>query len=244
MIFRYPQQSPQSLPVLNLTINTSPIERVDHFDFLGLTINETLSWKQHVNKVCIQITKVIAMMRKLKHITNKSILLKVYNALILSRINYAILCWGYEHKRISILQKKAIRIITKSKYNAHTDPIFKHLNLLKVKDVFILQSLKFYYRYKNEKLPRYFNNMFLHVRDIHNHDTRNSQYMHIPRTRRSKTNKSARYSIPGIINNFPSTIKDRISTHSFETIKMHAKTYIIGTYQSQCNITNCYVCGR
>ena len=215
MIFRYPQQSPQSLPVLNLTINTSPIERVDHFDFLGLTINETLSWKQHVNKVCIQITKVIAMMRKLKHITNKSILLKVYNALILSRINYAILCWGYEHKRISILQKKAIRIITKSKYNAHTDPIFKHLNLLKVKDVFILQSLKFYYRYKNEKLPRYFNNMFLHVRDIHNHDTRNSQYMHIPRTRRSKTNKSARYSIPGIINNFPSTIKERTSTHSF-----------------------------
>ena len=244
MIFRYPQQSPQRLPSLNLTINNSSIERVHNFDFLGLTISETLSWKQHVNKVCVHITKVLAMMRKLKHITNELILLKVYNALILSKINYAILCWGYEHKRISSLQKKAIRIINKAKYNAHTDPIFKHLNLLKVKDVFILQSLKFYYQYENGKLPGYFTDMFNNIRDIHNHNTRRSLTIHIPRTRRCKTNKSARYSIPGIINNFPGAIKEKIRTHSFQTIKLHAKTFLIDSYQSQCNLMSCYVCGR
>ncbi len=35
-----------------------------------------------------------------------------------------------------------------SKYNAHTDPIFKKEKLLKLRDIIKLQELKFYYKYK------------------------------------------------------------------------------------------------
>ena len=38
--------------------------------------------------------------------------------------------------RLNILQKKAIRIITKSRYNAHTSPLFKNLNILKLDDLY------------------------------------------------------------------------------------------------------------
>ena len=244
MIFRYPQQSPQRMPVLNLQINNASIERVKQFDFLGLTISETLSWKHHVNKISMQITKVLAMMRKIKQLANTSIMLKIYNALIVSRINYAILCWGYEHKRIFILQKKAIRLISGSRYNAHTDPLFKNLNILKVKDIFVIQSLKFYYNYVNDKLPEYFKNIFNDVRDIHEYNTRSSTSLHIPRTRRHKTNKTTRYSIPHIMNNFPLTVREKIRTHSFNTIKSHAKKFILDTYQVHCNNANCFICGR
>ena len=182
-------------------------------------------------------------MRKLKRLVNQSILLKIYNALILSRINYAILCWGYEHKRIFTLQKKAIRIIFSSKYNSHTDPIYKKLRLLKVKDIFIIQSLKFYYKYSNRKLPGYFISMFNHVNDFHEHNTRASQSLYIPRTRRTKTSKSTRYSIPEIINKFPIFIREKIQTHSFETIKKHAKKFVIDSYQTQCCLIDCYICG-
>ena len=244
MLFRYPQKSPKSLPDLKLLINNTSIDKVSDFDFLGLTINETLSWKQHVNKISIKITKTLAIMRKIKRFVNQSILLKIYNALILSKINYAILCWGYEHKRIFTLQKKALRIICGSAYNSHTDPIFKKLNLLKVKDIFILQSLKFYYNHSNNKLPGYFTDMFTNVNDVHEHNTRASQSIYIPRTRRNKTSKSTRYSIPEIVNMFPIFIRQKINTHSFETLKLHAKRYIIDAYQSQCSLANCYICGR
>ena len=40
-------------------------------------------------------------------------------------------------KKIFKLQKKAIRIISLAKYNAHTEPLFKTLNLLKMNDIFI-----------------------------------------------------------------------------------------------------------
>ena len=244
MIFRYPQHSRNTLPKLELSINDTSIEQVNNFDFLGLTISETLSWKPHVDKISMKITKVLAMMRKIKRLVNQSILLKIYNALILSRINYAILCWGYEHKRIFILQKKALRIIANVKYNSHTDPLYKRFNKLKVKDIFAVQSAKFYYKYSNDKLPRYFNNMFNYINEIHGYNTRGSQSVFVPISRRQNTLKSLRYSVPVTVNQFPNNIMRKMRTHSLDTIKTNIKKFIIDAYPSECNITNCYICGR
>ncbi len=72
-------------------------------------------------------------------------------------------------ERIVKLQKKIVRITSLSKYNAHTEPIFKLLKLLKVKDILKLHELKFYFKYKNNKLPWYIYNLpFVQNADIHN----------------------------------------------------------------------------
>ena len=57
------------------------------------------------------------------------------------------------------MQKRALRIITCSKYNAHTMPILKDLNLLKIEDIFKLHQLKFYYKLVNKQLPAYFDSI-------------------------------------------------------------------------------------
>ena len=67
-----------------------------------------------------------------------------------------ILVWGHHHRTTTQLQKRAIRVITFSKYLAHTEPLFKNLNILKVEDIFRLQQLKFYYRFIIVTLPDYF----------------------------------------------------------------------------------------
>ncbi len=77
----------------------------------------------------------------------------LYNSMIASHINYCILAWGYEFKWITKLQKKAMRIISVSKYKAHTSPIFKRLKLLKIEDIIKLNEMKFYYQYENGNLP-------------------------------------------------------------------------------------------
>ena len=46
----------------------------------------------------------------------------LYNSLILPHINYCIMAWGYQSNRMFKLQKRAIRIVAKSKYNAHPEP--------------------------------------------------------------------------------------------------------------------------
>ena len=67
----------------------------------------------------------------------------LYCTLILPHLTYTILAWGFDLDRLTKLQKKAIRTISCSKHNAHTDPNFKNLNLLKLKDIFELGMLKF-----------------------------------------------------------------------------------------------------
>ncbi len=52
----------------------------------------------------------------------------------------------------SNFKKKSVRIISLRKYNARTEPMFKQLQLLKITDIYILNELKFYYKYTNNNL--------------------------------------------------------------------------------------------
>ncbi len=80
------------------------------------------------------------------------------------------------------LQTKIVRILSLSKYNAHTDALFKQLKLLKVNDILKLQELKFYYKYKNNKLPHYLQTLvFHHNTKTHDHDTCIKHHIHQPR---------------------------------------------------------------
>ena len=195
MVFRYSQRSLNTIPKLNLKIENTIIEKVSNFNFLGLTINENMSWKNHISNVGRKISKTIGIMRKVKKFVNSNILLKIYNALILSRLHYGILCWGFDCQNLFKLQKKAIRVICNAKYNSHTDPLFKKKNVLKITDIFQVQCLKFYFNYENSKAPFYFLNEFTFTRgeQTHNHNTRNR---HLYRTNKSniKTNFLARSS--------------------------------------------------
>ena len=93
-------------------------------------------------------------MKHLKHQIPTHTLRTIYNALIIPHINYGILAWGQNLKQITKLQKKAVRTVTLSKYNAHTKPLFKQQSLLKIEDIMSLNELKFYYNLVHQNLPR------------------------------------------------------------------------------------------
>ena len=103
--------------------------------FLGIVLNECLTWNSHIQKIACKIAIVIGIISRLKRFLPCDIHKTIYNALIQPHLNFGILLWGNNIKRILKLQKWAVRAITCSKYNAHTDPIFKTLNLLNIKDI-------------------------------------------------------------------------------------------------------------
>ena len=68
-----------------------------------------------------------------------------------------------------------MRIITCSKYNAHSEPLFKELKLLKLEDNRKLQELKCYYKLVQRQLPSYFNCISVTtINAVHQHNTRQS----------------------------------------------------------------------
>ena len=61
-------------------------------------------------------------------------------------------------KKLDIIQKREVRILAASKYNAHTGPLFKQLNLLKVSNMYKIQEIKLYFKLVHKQLSIYFNN--------------------------------------------------------------------------------------
>ena len=133
VMFHMPQKK---IPDLLLKIENVALERVKTFNFLGITLHEHLKWDTHINCISNKISCVIGTMNRLKHFIPPNILLTLYNSLILPHSYYGILIWGHSNTdQIIKLQKKAVRIISGSAHNAHSEPLFKILRLLKLQDI-------------------------------------------------------------------------------------------------------------
>ena len=112
----------------NLVINNIIIERVSHFNFLGIMLSYNMTWDAHINDISKKISKAIGILYQLNHIYLQRILFTLYTALRVPHLNYCLILWGSyikESHRLHLLQKKALRIITNSHYLAHSEPIFK-----------------------------------------------------------------------------------------------------------------------
>ena len=68
---------------LKLYIDGHAVKTLKTTTFLGISIDDYLKWKTHVNELLLEISKTIGVMSKLKHCLSKSILLTLYNSLIL-----------------------------------------------------------------------------------------------------------------------------------------------------------------
>ena len=229
MIFRKPQKKVE-IPVLH--IGGGNIECVNNFNFLGIVLNHHLNWHSHTTKIANKICKIIGILNKLKHILPQQILSTIYTSLLVvtPHLNFGILLLGDEATRIYKLQKKAIRTISKSKYNAHTEPIFKKLKFLKLNHIFKLQQLKFYYKLIKGDLPKYFQHFsYIHNFEIHHHYTRETTSIFIPRVNHAYAQKHIRHNLIQTINNTPNNIIDKIHTHSLRGFLNYIKVFILVT---------------
>ena len=160
----------------SVVTNERTIAQVNETVFLGVVLDENLTWKSHISSLAIKISKSIGIIFRSSFFLSTSSLCMLYNSMILPYLNYCNLVWGSAYKsnlqRIVILQKRVIRIVDKSYYNAHTEPIFKKLNLLKFQDIHLLHLGQFMFSFKNSILPRKFENIFTTNNQIHNYNTR------------------------------------------------------------------------
>jgi hypothetical protein len=242
MIFHMPKKK---VNTIELKIEDTIIERVSDFNFLGITINEHLNWKSHIDNISNKISRNIGIVNKLKHFLPLNTKILIYNSLIASHINYALLAWGFACDRIVKLQKKAVRVISVSKYNAHTDPIFKRLKLLKVTDILKLQELKFFYKFKKGQLPHYLQNLPIKYNsETHQHYTRIQDNIHVNRTAHQYAKKCIRYDLPVVINSTPRQILTKIEPHSLRGFTGYIKQHFLNSYQVNCTIPGCYICAR
>jgi len=229
-----------------IRMNNIDIESASVIKFLGVYLQNDLSWNIHINEKAKQVSKTIGCLSRLKNFFPKDTLLTIYRSLIEPHLTYSILAWGTAPKknlnRLCILQKRAIRIINKSKYNSHTDPIFKKFKCLKLNDLFSLHCCKLYHKKLNRKIPEYHQNLLL-TREEQNFTrlTRQNENVYIFPIATQTDKARLNYTVGNTWNNLPKELKD-YSIKSYSTFMRKIKQHYFSNYQENCIHRNCFVC--
>ena len=136
-----------------------------------------------------------------KNMLDEKSLILLYKSLIHSHFLYCNPIWSCASnknlKKLVNIQKKAIRIITKSRYNAHTIPIFKKHEILPLHDEIIFSKTIFMYDYVKNLLPLSFENIW----NRNNNNLRNNNLFAIPMSRLKKFEKFPCYDFQTYWNN-------------------------------------------
>ena len=171
-------------PKLHVCIEDTLLEEKQNITFLGVIIDNKLQWRDHIKLVCSKISKSIGILCYLRHAYPIHILRLLYMSLIFSYLNYCNVVWGsaYEcHLRpVLTLQKKAVRIITKSAYDERSAPIFNSLKILQVPKIHKLNCFIFMFKCLNCNNFPIFRNKILQNISSHNYATRHRDLFYIP----------------------------------------------------------------
>ena len=160
---------------LKIKLYRKRIHASPYVKYLGVFIDENLNWKIHKNKISTKLIKGNAMLSKLRHSVNKDILLSVYYGIFHSHLAYLCLVWGeakFSLSRITLLQRRAIRILHSATYRDHTSPLFQRYKVLKFVVIISLESCIFVNKCFNDEAISLFSNHFKLTASSHSYSTR------------------------------------------------------------------------
>ena len=169
-----------SKPVL---LNGVPLVQVSVTKFLGVHIDSRFVWDKQISMVKRKLYNIINIMYKIKEKVDSDTLITVYNTLMLPHLSYCCEIWGNTYcsrlKDIVILQKRAMRLVGKESYRAHTSPIFRRYNALRFMDLIEFNSCLIMYKASNSMLPVNVQAHFIKNKEIHSYGTRNREKLHV-----------------------------------------------------------------
>ena len=216
----------------NVSISGNVIVKSDYVKYLGVFLDDRLSWKIHINKLSKKLSRACGMVYKLRHYVPLSSLKLVYYGLFHSHLQYSLLNWGRaasSHlQKLIILQNKFIRA---SLFCAKEKPInflYSKFNTLMLTDMINIEFAKFMFKYNNRLLPPSFNNYFTKLDVIHHYNTRQkgtSEFFQ-PFIASETGKKSLQYIGLKIWKNIPEEFK----YCSFSSFKKYVKSSAVSKY--------------
>ena len=205
---------------LTLKFNNSEIERVKEYKYLGLILDDKLTWNSHLKQIKNKLSKSLGILYKLRHILNKAVLKIVLHSLFISHIQYGILCWARcapgALEPIQIMLNKAMRCIN---FCNHREQVIKFLHkdqILLIEDMFKLELAKFMFNFKSGSLPGNFSKYFIKLSSQHSYQTRAAKSGFFkPRKQTNRGQRGLRYCGPGLWSEIPDSLKDEKSVIQF-----------------------------
>ena len=84
----------QLRPTVNIVLNGKNIEQVSHTKFLGVIIDENLTWREQIKTVATKVSKSIGVLYKTKDVLDSQALRTLYQSLVEPYMSYCCEIWG------------------------------------------------------------------------------------------------------------------------------------------------------
>ena len=205
-----------------LSIDNIIINKVTNTKFLGVILDQTLSWSYHANYIQGKLSKGAAIIYKARKNLPKSSLITLYNSFVFPYLIYCVEVWGNASNfildPIYKIQKRVIRTITYSPYRSSTDILFSKLNILPLNILVMHRIGIFMHKIYLKLSPKCIINMFTCNSEIHNHNTRQRYHLHIKKSNHEYVYRSFIYQGVYIWNLIIDNIEFNVSIPKFKHV--------------------------
>lgn len=194
---------------LLITLDHRSIEHVQYIKFLGILIDEKMTWKHHIDMVVSRLSSVCFLIRQLKNTVSFEVLRLVYFGLAQSTLSYGLIFWGCSAhlEKAFMVQKCIVRCLVGVPITTSCKPIFRELSIL------TLPSLYIYLLILNVKDKE----TLIKNNSVHEHDTRGKNDIYQPFSRLSVGKNSHLYQGTMCYNKFTRLVGDDENKFKFKT---------------------------
>ena len=142
---------------------------IEHTKYLGVHVDQYLSWDVHIAEMMKKISRALGMIRHAKQYLPLSVLQTMYRSMVEPYFRFCCpvcgVCGTTALNKLQKLQNRAARIVTNSPYRMSAPPIIKQLGWLTVNDLIETETLKMVYRSINHEAPEYLTGLFQRLSD-------------------------------------------------------------------------------
>ena len=162
ILFRSPRRPVDFNMVIKL--DGKKLKPVKFVKYLGIFIDEHLSWNTHVQHLCKKLSRATGILSKLRYNAPLKTCLSVYFALFYQPIIYGCNAWSLTSEanldKIEKIQNKVVRIITFSDFNSPSNNLFIRLKIVKFRDILKMQHLKLAFEHSLNAIPTELRKLF------------------------------------------------------------------------------------
>ena len=211
-ICSYQKRASLESDIIQLNFEGTELEQVDECKILGLLIDENLSFKPQIDRICSKISSFIGLLYRIRPFVDRKCLILFYNSFILPLIDYWLNIWfsaaNVHIQKVQVLQNRAARAILNVSYDTSSAFMLKELNIMSVKNRGIYQTCLLKFKVLNCEAPEYLN-VFNNVQNANYVLRSNDQsLLEVPKAKTETFKKSFSYSGAALWNSLPKNIKD------------------------------------
>lgn len=210
-----------------IVINGNRIEQVNECKYLGVIIDERLTFSSHANYISKKVSRKINLLCRMGRDLSSWTKLLIYKTIVLPHFNYcSTILYMFNKGDVGSIQRKqnqALRCILGCGRYSRIRDMLELTNLLSIKQNIYYNTMIVMYKIKNNLYPEHILNNLQMVGDIHGYNTRSTSNFYVSRVNSSFAQNNLFYK--GLIdfNYIPIEIKNQ----NFNNFKRLLRRYVV-----------------